>query len=114
MRVREMLECLKEEDIEGYLINVEASRNSSFRFLQNIYSPSHPTEQGLSLGIALAEQILEGDGAVRVHGGGFAGTIQAYVPEGLLDIFTDKMDALFGKGATTVLSIRKKPTCRLI
>ena len=114
MSVREMLECLKEEDIEGYLINVEASGNSSFRFLQNIYSPSHPTEQGLSLGIALAEQILEGDGAVRVHGGGFAGTIQAYVPEGLLDIFTDKMDALFGKGATTVLSIRKRPTCRLI
>lgn len=113
MRVREMLECLKQGDIEGWLILVEESGNSSFKYLQNVYSPAHTAEQGLPLALALSENILAGDGAVRVHGGGFAGTIQAYVPIDLTEEYIAQMNRTFGEGAATVLSIRHLPTCRL-
>ena len=92
---------------------VQDSGNSSFRFLQNVYASSAPFEQGLSIGIALSESILKDKGVVRVHGGGFAGTIQAYVPDDLLNEYITKMDNLFGKGSATILAIRSLPTCRL-
>ncbi|MDY5056732.1 MAG: galactokinase, partial [Bullifex sp.] len=62
---------------------------------------------------AVSELVLKGKGIVRVHGGGFAGTIQAYVPDELLDEYISKMDALFGEGAATVLAIRHLPATRL-
>lgn len=114
MRVKEMLQCLKEEDIEGWFMLVEESGNSSFKYLQNVYSPSSPLEQGLSLALAISEEILSGDGASRVHGGGFAGTIQAYVPTAVRDEYISRMNAIFGEGAATILSIRSLPTCRLV
>ncbi|MGN0907879.1 MAG: galactokinase, partial [Bullifex sp.] len=112
-RVDSMLEALKNNDIASYLDGVQKSGASSFRFLQNVYASSMPAEQGLSVGIAVSEQILKDKGVVRVHGGGFAGTIQAYVPDGLLYEYIDRMDALFGEGAATVLAIRPLPTTRL-
>lgn len=114
LRVENMLECLKDDDIEGYLFYVEESGNSSFKYLQNVYPAINVKEQGLSLALALTEDYLDGDGVCRVHGGGFAGTIQAYIPQNLTEDYSDFMDSIFGEGSTTVLAIRKRPTCRLV
>ena len=113
-RVDLMLQELRDGDIDTFLYLVEESGNSSFRFLQNVYPSSSPANQGLSLAIALSDEILRGDGASRVHGGGFAGTIQAYVPDNLIDRYISGMEGLFGKGCTTKIAIRKMPVARIL
>lgn len=112
-RVKAMLEALKANDFDRYLYLIEESGNSSFRFLQNVYANCQSDDQGLSVGLALAEHILAGRGASRVHGGGFAGTIAAYVPDDLLSHFTSEMDKVFGKGSACPLAIRKMKTSRI-
>ena len=77
-------------------------------YLQNIYSIKNPRSQGLSLALSLSEKLLKGCGAWRVHGGGFAGTIQAFVPLEKLDEFSAAMENVFGKGACHKLMIRPK------
>ena len=86
---------------------VSESGRSSERYLQNIYTPKAPGEQGLSLAIALTE-LFTTDCAVRVHGGGFAGTIQAYIKTSELEEYRNKIDAVFGKGACRPLFFRKQ------
>ncbi len=113
-RVDYMLQALKEGDIDGFLGFVQESGNSSFRFLQNVYPASSPANQGLSLAIALSEKVLQGEGAVRVHGGGFAGTIQAYVPEHLTDKYIKAMENLFGEGCSMKIAIRERPVSRIM
>ena len=73
---------------------------------QNVFSVKKPQEQPVSLALAISQQILEGRGAWRVHGGGFAGTIQAFVPMDLLDDYKSAVESVFGEGACYVLSIR--------
>ncbi|MBR1724094.1 MAG: galactokinase, partial [Ruminococcus sp.] len=85
---------------------INESGDSSYKYLQNIYASSAPREQGLSTALYLAANILDGEGACRVHGGGFAGTIQAFVPEDKLSAFKRGMEAIFGEGSCYVLSIR--------
>ena len=114
LRVKAMLDCLKEDDFDSYLYYVEESGNSSFKYLQNVYPAINVKEQGLSIALAVSEDFLYGEGVCRVHGGGFAGTIQAYVPKDLTEDYIELIDSIFGPGSTTVLAIRKKPTCRLI
>ena len=114
LRVKAMLDCLKEDDFDSYLYYVEESGNSSFKYLQNVYPAINVKEQGLSLALAVSEDFLYGEGVCRVHGGGFAGTIQAYVPKDLTEDYIELIDSIFGPGSATVLAIRKKPTCRLI
>lgn len=99
-------QALKAGDFNEFLRLINESGNSSFKYLQNVYSTSAINEQGLSLAICLAEQVLCGKGAVRVHGGGFAGTIQAFVPDELLETFRNTMEAAFGAGQVYVLNIR--------
>lgn len=99
-------EALRNQDFERFRNLIKASGNSSFKFLQNIYSNSNPAEQGVSLGLAVSESVLNGRGACRVHGGGFAGTIQAFVPLDLVEDYRLTMEHLFGEGACYVLSIR--------
>ncbi|MEA4859126.1 MAG: galactokinase, partial [Sphaerochaeta sp.] len=101
----------KEHDMNGYLNSVRESGESSFCFLQNLYPSFYPQEQGLSLAIATTKAILGDDATVRVHGGGFAGTIQAYVPNERLDSYTTQIKALFGEHSVTQIAIRSKPTC---
>ncbi len=113
-RVGFMLQTLQEGDIDGFLAFVTESGNSSFRFLQNVYPSSSPKDQGVSLAIALSEEILQGEGAVRVHGGGFAGTIQAYVPLSMKNKYIAGMESLFGKDCSMCIAIRKRPVSRLI
>ncbi len=98
--------ALKENDFDKFLSIVNRSGGSSFRYLQNIYSDKKPTSQGMSLAIALSEQILDGKGASRVHGGGFGGTMQAYVPNDMVDSYIEKMESVFGEKCCYLLKIR--------
>ncbi len=106
-RVMSARDALKAGDVEGFFENVLASGNSSFKYLQNVYTTLNPKEQGLSLALAITDGFLEGKGcAHRVHGGGFAGTIQAFVKNEYLDEYCALMDSVFGKGAAMRLKIR--------
>ena len=71
-----------------------------------MFAPGSPTEQGIPLALTVSEFELKGRGACRVHGGGFAGTIQAYVPLDLLDSYREGMEWMFGKGSCYVLAVR--------
>ena len=100
--------------VDKYFAGVLASGRSSFCYLQNVYTTKNITEQGLSLALCLCEQVLGGRrAAYRVHGGGFAGTVQAYVPTELVETFTAVMDGAFGKGATYDLRIRPVGAARI-
>lgn len=99
-------EALKEGRLDDFLKLSKDSGRSSFEYLQNVYSLSAPTEQGLSLALALAEKVLGEKGAFRVHGGGFAGTIQSFVPDELLDEYLSTMRSAFGDDSCYVLNIR--------
>ena len=105
-RVDKAIECLENGDFEGFKEIIIESGNSSFEFNQNVYTPKNPTEQKLSLALAISEEILKGRGAWRVHGGGFAGTIQAFVPNDLLDTYKTTIESVFGKDTCHVLIIR--------
>lgn len=98
--------ALRNGDVETFLREVTASGNSSFKYLQNIFASVDPKEQGMVLGLYTAERVLNGRGACRVHGGGFAGTIQAFVPNDLLQKFISEMEHLFGEGSCYNLFIR--------
>lgn len=98
--------ALKEGRFHDFLRISKNSGRSSFQYLQNVYSPSNPSEQGLSLALSLASKALEHRGAYRVHGGGFAGTIQAFVPNDLLENYLNIMSAVFGNDSCYVLNIR--------
>lgn len=103
-RVPEEVAALKEDRIDDFLRLVVDSGRSSFMYLQNVYSPK--TDQSLSLALCIAEQLLQGKGAWRIHGGGFAGTTLNFVPLEEVDHFVSIMDRVFGEGACTVLNIR--------
>lgn len=114
-RVAAQKEALKAGDLDKYFENVIASGKSSFCYLQNVYTTKNVSEQGLSLALCLAEQYLAGKkAAFRVHGGGFAGTIQAYVPAEDVEGFRSLMDASFGEGACVVLRIRPRGAVRML
>ena len=92
---------------------VNASGHSSALHLQNCWSVVSPERQAIPLALAAARELLQGAGAVRVHGGGFAGTMQAFVPEERLDAFKSGMEMLFGKGSCHVLHIRSRGGCAI-
>lgn len=104
--VENLATALKANDFEKFLAVVNRSGLSSSRYLQNIYSDKNPKSQGMSLAIALSEQLLEGRGASRVHGGGFGGTMQAYVPNDMVDKYIEKMESVFGEKCCYLLKIR--------
>ena len=105
-RVTEQVAALKRGDFDRFLELVKASGRSSWMYLQNVIPAGYTAHQDLAVALALAEKLLNGEGACRVHGGGFAGTIQAFVPLGQLDAFRAGMDAVLGEGSCHVLSIR--------
>lgn len=104
--VETLAAALKANDFDKFLTIVNRSGASSFRYLQNIYSDKKPVSQGMSLAICLSEQLLNGRGASRVHGGGFGGTMQAYVPNDMVDEYVNKMESVFGDGCCYLLKIR--------
>ncbi|MBE6549157.1 MAG: galactokinase [Ruminococcaceae bacterium] len=106
-RVAKQKAALMEGDIDAFFSEVIASGRSSFCYLQNVYTTKNLREQGLSLALCLADGYLSGKSAAwRVHGGGFAGTIQAFVPMSEVEGFRALMDSVFGEGKCIVLRIR--------
>ena len=113
-RVRIQSEMLRTGDFDGFLRLINESGRSSFMYLQNVYSSSDVRHQALSVALATAERVLGARGAFRVHGGGFAGTIQAFVPDGLLEKFTSAMDGVFGANSVIALSVREAGSIEII
>jgi galactokinase len=106
-RVQTGTDALKEGAFDVFLQSVTASGNSSFKYLQNIYAIKTPEDQGISLAIALAKAALrDKQAAVRVHGGGFAGTIQAFVPKKSVPEFFERIKTVFGEDSCLELFVR--------
>ena len=99
--------ALEKEDFEGFKSLIKASGDSSFKYLQNVYSVKNLSRQEMAVGLAFSDVILKGRGVSRVHWGGFAGTIQAFVPNDIVDIYKKNMEDIFGQDACHVLKIRK-------
>lgn len=106
-RVQKEVAALESGDIATFLDTVKASGNSSYKYLQNVYANCDVQHQNVSLALCVSEMCLGNDGVCRVHGGGFAGTIQAFVKNEAVAAYQAQMDQLFGQGACSVLKIRK-------
>ena len=106
-------QALRDGDFDRFLALVRASGASSAMYLQNVVPTGQTQKQELMLTIALAESLLGGRGAVRVHGGGFGGTAQAFVPLDLLDMFKQETEAVLGEGKCHVVTIRPEGGARL-
>ncbi len=105
-RVEQLVRALEKGDLQAFLGLIRASGDSSDKYLQNVYPASDVAHQGLSVGLAVSDTVLKDRGACRVHGGGFAGTIQAFVPDDLADEYRQAIDHVFGEGACHVMQIR--------
>lgn len=113
-RVIALRAAMESGDMPSFIETVLASGRSSCQLLQNIYSNKAPDQQGISLALAVTELLLKDKkSAWRVHGGGFAGTVQAFVPNEYTEHYREGMDAVFGKGACTVMRIRNVGAVRL-
>ena len=105
-RVLREVDAIKKNDFEQFKKLVIESGDSSYMYNQNVFAVKQPEVQPVSIALALSEQVLDGKGAWRVHGGGFAGTIQAFVPNELLEEYKTTLEAVFGEGSCYVLAIR--------
>lgn len=105
-RVPMQAEALEKGDIDTFLSLVKESGRSSWMYLQDIVPLGANEHQEMAVALALCDELLQGKGAFRVHGGGFAGTCQAFVPGDMIEAFTSEMEALLGKGCCHVLNIR--------
>ena len=106
-RVQKEVNALKNKDITLFLENVKASGDSSFKYLQNVYSGSDIENQNISIALLMSDISLKEEGVSRVHGGGFAGTIQAFVKNEYVESYKILMDNVFGEGSCKDLRIRK-------
>ena len=106
-RVEHIVQALNNNDFTQFKKIIVESGDSSFKYLQNVYSNHDVDHQAVSLALALSQNILGSHGVCRVHGGGFAGTMQAFVEDDYVAIYQEKIEAVFGKGSCHVLKIRK-------
>ena len=106
-RVQKEVDALKKDNFLEFLLLVKRSGDSSFKYLQNVFTCHDVSHQNVSVALAVSEILLEDKGVCRVHGGGFAGTIQAFVPNELVEHYKTGMEEVFGSGACDVLKIRK-------
>lgn len=112
-RVVDQVAALENNDFQSFLKMVVESGYSSYMYNQNIFDVVHKDDQVVSLALALSEMVLKGKGAWRVHGGGFGGTIQAFVPQDLLDKYVETLEHVYGKGSCHKLFIRAKGSIKL-
>jgi len=112
-RVAKQVEALENNDFQAFLDMVIESGYSSYMYNQNIFDVVHKDEQVVSLALALSEMVLKGFGAWRVHGGGFGGTIQAFVPQNKLDEYVKVLEHVYGEGTCHKLFIRSKGSVKL-
>lgn len=113
-RVCRISEYIAKGDIKGFLSVINESGRSSATLLQNYYSTKVPSEQGIGLACAIAESVMGGGGACRVHGGGFAGTAQVFVPKDKENEFIRAMECAFGEGSVTKLMVRPMGAVKVI
>jgi len=115
-RVIRQVQALEAKKFLEFLKLVTESGNSSWKWLQNVTRSGNPEEQSLALALALSENFIQekGAGACRVHGGGFAGTIQVFLPQKWVDVYVSRMEAVFGKGSVLNVCIRPAGAMRLI
>ena len=105
-RVLKMKKAINAKDIGAFLKLIGESGNSSYKYIQNAYSLSAPQAQGIPLALKLTEDFLQGDGACRVHGGGFAGTILSFIPTGRVAEYKEYIERVFGKNKCHIINIR--------
>ena len=106
-RVQNEVKALNENNIESFLTTVKMSGDSSYKYLQNVYTNHQVDKQNMSIALMISEMTLGDNGVARVHGGGFAGTIQAFVKNEAVAGYKEKMDGIFGDDSCNVLKIRK-------
>jgi len=106
-RVAAQVASLREGRFEDFLNMIKASGDSSFKYLQNVYTNRDVQNQAVSIALAVSENVLGNHGVCRVHGGGFAGTIQAFVKNDFVEEYRKALDAVFGEGSCHVLKVRK-------
>ena len=111
---RQECDAIASGDMDAFLEAVNRSGRSSYMYLQNVSTCRDPRDQGLAVLLAYAEELLHGRGACRVHGGGFAGTIQVFLPKDLCQSFVSAMEGLTGEGSCHLLSFREAGTGRVI
>ena len=114
LRAHDEAEALLDGDLKEFLSLVKQSGDSSFKYLQNVYTNKDVTVQNVSLALAISDTILNPDEVSRVHGGGFAGTIQAFVKKENANRYQKYMDKVFGEGSCEILSIRKYGGIRVL
>lgn len=107
IRVQKEVRALGAEDVNAFFALVKESGDSSYKYLQNVYSNNDVQHQNVSLALALSDMYLKDKGVSRVHGGGFAGTIQAFVRNEDVEGYRKYMNAVFGENACSILKIRK-------
>jgi galactokinase len=112
-RVVDQVRALETDQFERFLQLVIESGESSWQYLQNCYSPKLQHRQGISIALMVSEALLKGRGAWRVHGGGFAGTIQAFVPNDLLQAYLEQIERIFGNGSGHMVLIRPEGAIRM-
>lgn len=114
VRVARQVGCLKKDDILGFLEEVKNSGDSSYKYLQNVYSSSNICKQEISVALCMSEMFLNGQGVVRVHGGGFAGTIQALVKKEISESYKEQMNSMYKRDACQIVSIREQGGVQVI
>ncbi|MEI0605190.1 galactokinase family protein [Brachyspira alvinipulli] len=112
-RVINQINALKNNDIKTYIKLMNESGLSSFMYLQNCYSVTSSKNMGVALAITLTKDFLKDDGACRVHGGGFAGTIQALIPINRAEEYKKYMNSIFGEGSAAKIRVRQSPVCEI-
>ncbi|MCF0143024.1 MAG: galactokinase, partial [Parasporobacterium sp.] len=112
-RVLKQAEALKSGDFATFLTLVRQSGRSSWMYLQNVIPFGRKDHQDMALALALCDRLIGEDGAFRVHGGGFAGTVQAFVPDDKVDTFRHEMDNVFGEGSCQKVNIRQTGSVKL-
>ena len=112
-RVINQINALKKDDINTYIKLMNESGLSSFMYLQNCFSVTSSKNMGVALGLTLTKDFLKGEGACRVHGGGFAGTIQALIPVNKVEEYKKYMNSIFGEGSAVKIRVRQSPVCAI-
>lgn len=112
-RVTKQRKALEKNDIKEYIKLMNESGLSSFMYLQNCFSITSSRDMGVALALMITKDFLKGEGACRVHGGGFAGTIEALIPLKDTDTYTKIMESVFGYGSVIKLKIRQVPVCSI-
>jgi galactokinase len=113
-RVALEVKALKENNINAFLDLVQKSGDSSFKYLQNVYDTTNVNIQPLSLALAYSDHLLKGKGVCRIHGGGFAGTIQAFIENSHVNAYKTEIEKLFGKNTCRILHIRERGITKML